>query len=76
MSVARHSVIRPPAPTVKELPPPREVSPSALQETLEAVEWRRVPAGVMAEIRYILELRCRKTAGECFCGEHSLSFPR
>jgi hypothetical protein len=67
---ARHAVI---------LPPPKAAPPASeeravprFRETLSHIDWACVPEEVVVEIHYLLEFRCRKTSGECFCGEHTL----
>jgi hypothetical protein len=68
--MSRHAVILPPP---KEAPQVKEPSPSELRENLKRVPWEQVPDSVIVELAYLLEIRCRRTSGSCFCLEHLIS---
>jgi hypothetical protein len=65
----RHAVMLPPP---KEPPAPHEPDPDAAREALLLLDLRKLPDAVALELVGLLEFRCRKTPGECFCGEHKL----
>lgn len=70
MHGARHAVILPPP---KTPPAPTEPQPAEVRTNLKSIDWAQVPDAVVIELRFILELRCRKTSGDCFCGVHLVS---
>lgn len=66
---SRHPVIIPPP---KEPPVSREPDPVAARAALSRIVSGQLPDAVALEVLGLLEFRCRKTPGECFCGEHKL----
>lgn len=70
---ARHAVILPPP---KTQPIPQEPNPGEVRTSLKSIDWGHVPDAVVVELRFLLELRCRKTSGDCFCGAHLLPDPQ
>lgn len=67
--MTEREVILPPP---KEAPEYRQPNPEEAREQLTRVSLAQVPDAVILELRGLLEFRCRKTPGECFCGVHKL----